>query len=423
MKKSIKLWLLKLIKNKILIIISTMAGVFLLGIGLYLLNQEDINNQETTKNIEVTTNESTDIIEETSTLEETSSFTEDRIVITPVEELDVQTNLTNTQQNAIDPEKNTDVTGAPEIILDIPETVTNVYYGIDVSRYQGTINWPQVKAAGVDFAIIRLGFRGYGTAGTLVLDSQFYNNVNGAIANGIDVGIYFFSQALNETEAAQEASMVIGYLEPYKNNITYPVAFDWEGYNNPSYRVYYQKNNWTSEKLNALSTTFCDLVKSAGYTPMHYGNKDAFNTWGFSNSLLGSKYKIWFSHPTSGGLSTPTDYTGTFQIWQYSFNGIVPGITGNVDLNVALGSLQLNVTNNELNYPLNSAIDFMDGVNAVSTIGTNINSSVVIEIKNALGNIVSQAEAIGKSGSYTIVYSVTDVFGSKKSSSATLNIY
>lgn len=100
---------------------------------------------------------------------------------------------------------------------------------MDVSVHQGTIDWQQVADAGFDFAMIRVGYRGYGTEGNMRGDTQFVNNVQGALDAGLDVGIYYFSQAITVEEARQEAAYVIEQIAPYR--ITYPVAFDWERQN------------------------------------------------------------------------------------------------------------------------------------------------------------------------------------------------
>ncbi len=205
--------------------------------------------------------------------------------------------------------------------------------GIDVSYYQTITDWNKVKASGVEFVIIRVGYRGYGESGTLVLDNQFEKNIQGAKAAGLKVGAYFFSQALNEEEAREEAAFMLKYLSKY--SLDYPVAYDMENFN-PEFRTYKLWGNKTQITKNAVA--FCEVVKEAGYTPMvYYGSGNLVN---FDTDLLSSRYKIWFARYPN---YTPVDeipdkmklnYDGHYDMWQFASDGKVPGITGNVDLNV-----------------------------------------------------------------------------------------
>ena len=205
------------------------------------------------------------------------------------------------------------------------KTVSRV--GIDVSIYQGNVDWKKVKASGVDFVMIRLGFRGYVT-GKLVLDSNFKKNIEGALDAGLDVGVYFFSQAITTKEAVEEAAMCIKYLRPYKNRITYPVAIDTEYVNSASART--NKPNITNKIRTDVCIAFCETVKNEGYKPMVYANKN----WLLQNLQLSrlNNYDIWYARY---GTNTP-DYDYSFTIWQYTGNGRVDGIVGAVDLNVGL---------------------------------------------------------------------------------------
>lgn len=190
--------------------------------------------------------------------------------------------------------------------------------GIDVSSYQGNIDWAQVKNAGVEFVMIRVGFRGYGS-GVLVEDSRFRQYAAGATAAGLKVGVYFFSQAVTPLEAVEEASMVLELIRGY--NIRYPVAFDTE----------YVGNGARADKLSAsqrtqIAVAFCETIRNAGYTPMVYASK----SWLLNNLHLSqlSNYKIWLAHYT-----TQTDYPYRYDIWQYTGSGKIPGISVAVDIN------------------------------------------------------------------------------------------
>ena len=195
--------------------------------------------------------------------------------------------------------------------------------GIDVSRYQGEIDWKQVKDAGVEFAIIRLGYRGYGT-GKIVTDTYFHKNIKGALAQGLDVGVYFFSQAITPEEGAEEARYCLNALKGY--NITYPIIFDWEPYPD-SYDA--RTKDLDDSILTQCAVSFCETVKAAGYQPMVYANLTYFYLH-FDMTKL-ADYPFWLAQYSA----KPTFYYH-FNIWQYSSTLEVPGIEGNVDMNVHL---------------------------------------------------------------------------------------
>ena len=144
------------------------------------------------------------------------------------------------------------------------ENVGQKSMGIDVSHHQGKINWAQVKASGVEFAIIRAGYRGQ-TSGGIYEDAYFKTNMNGAISNGIKVGVYFYSTAINEEEALEEAAWVVKKIAPY--SITYPVVYDFEDFNSK------RCVNVGGAEATRNANTFLNYVKSRGYEPMMYANK------------------------------------------------------------------------------------------------------------------------------------------------------
>ena len=204
--------------------------------------------------------------------------------------------------------------------------------GIDVSFYQNLINWNAVSKTGYsDFAMIRAGFRGYGASGSLNTDTQFINNVKGAKANGIPVGLYFFTQAVNTQEAVQEANYVLGLVnaaKAYGVKVTYPIAIDTETANGGAGRA----DRLDVATRTAVCKAFCDTIKKAGYTPAIYASRDWFYNNLDMNQLRG--YDIWVAHYT-GSVSNKTDYKYNYDMWQYTSSGRVNGITGNVDLNVS----------------------------------------------------------------------------------------
>lgn len=189
--------------------------------------------------------------------------------------------------------------------------------GIDVSVWQGTIEWKTVKAAGIDFAMIRLG-RG-DTGSGIKRDTKFRSNAAGAIAAGLDFGVYFYSYAVTVSQAQAEAEFVIAELKGYNGTLTYPIAFDLE-----------DKTQQALEKtlLTDIAIKFCETIEKAGYMAAIYSSK----SW--LTSLIDMSRLTQFDTWVAQWSSKPT-YTGSFGIWQYSSTGQVEGISGNVDLNIA----------------------------------------------------------------------------------------
>ena len=194
-------------------------------------------------------------------------------------------------------------------------------FGIDVSDHQGEIDWKKVKEAGVEFAMLRLGYRGYGQAGRIVLDERFEENYQNAINNGIEVGVYFFSQSINLDEVREEADIVLRNIEG--KQITYPVVFDLEKIKNDDART----DNLTNEEITNMTLEFCKIIESKGYTPSIYGNSKTLATK--MTLELFNKYNKWYADYLKEPL-----YPYEFNIWQYSETGRIDGIEGNVDLDI-----------------------------------------------------------------------------------------
>lgn len=193
--------------------------------------------------------------------------------------------------------------------------------GIDVSKHQGEIDWAKVAADGVEFAFIRVGNRGYGS-GAIVEDPQFEANVVGAITNGIEVGVYFFSQAITVEEAQEEARFVLEKIAPYK--IICPVVLDVEKVADSEARM----NKISKEERTANTVAFLEAIEDAGYEAMLYHNME-MATMKLDMTQLES-YEKWFAYYNKE-LYYPYDYT----IWQYSDKGRVNGISGDVDMNIS----------------------------------------------------------------------------------------
>lgn len=201
----------------------------------------------------------------------------------------------------------------------------NIYNGIDVSYHQGTIDWNKVKAAGIDYAILRLGYRGYSN-GTLVTDTKFTTYINDAIAVGMPLGVYFWTEAVTVEEAVEEAQYVVDKLAPYKSSITMPVTIDWELNSNSRHAGLSKATN------TAICTAFCDVIASNGYTPMIYANISDLNT-NLDGEALSQKYEIWVARYNNIVNNSTAQFYGKYCMWQYSSTGAVNGINGNVDMN------------------------------------------------------------------------------------------
>lgn len=196
-------------------------------------------------------------------------------------------------------------------------------HGIDVSRHNGPIDWEKVRAAGTDFAFIRIAYRGYGEAGTLKEDELARQNLAGAKAAGLKVGVYIFSQAVNTKEAAAEADFVISLLEDYDISPDLPVIFDPETIRNDVART----DNVTGEQFTKNAAAFCEHLKNAGYEAGIYSNM-IWEDYYFDLSEL-AEYPVWYA---DYGSLPQTPYQFTW--WQYTEKGNVDGVENAVDRNV-----------------------------------------------------------------------------------------
>jgi uncharacterized protein YjdB len=205
--------------------------------------------------------------------------------------------------------------------------------GVDVSAWQDNIDWQKVASSGVKFAMIRCGYRGFAEEGNIVVDARFKENIEGAIKNGLYVGVYFFSTAINENEAIQEAQFVLNLIKDY--NIKYPVAYDFEYFGNLEYYSSssnmikpYRTNGLSNDQLTKNANAFLYYIKSKGYTAAMYGSSNPLTNIYNMNSL--SSYDTWVAHYKTDKPS----YSGSYTMWQCTETGTVPGINTNVDINV-----------------------------------------------------------------------------------------
>lgn len=192
--------------------------------------------------------------------------------------------------------------------------------GIDVSYHQGDIDWEQVKASGIEFVMMRVGYRGYGESGKLVEDTNFQANIRGASDAGLKIGVYFFSQALNLEEVEEEVDFLLERIEGWE--IAMPVVYDWEYVSDEA-----RTANMDARTLTDCSRHFCELVEEAGYQPMIYFNRNQAAHLLHLEEL--TDYPFW--------LAAYTDRMGfayKVDMWQYTDNGRVPGIEGPVDVDV-----------------------------------------------------------------------------------------
>jgi len=197
------------------------------------------------------------------------------------------------------------------------------HVGIDVSFAQKEIDWKAVSDAGVEFAMVRAGYRGYET-GILHKDEFFDRNMSGIMDTGIEAGVYFFSQAVTPEEAAEEAQYVLKLIEKY--NVTYPIAFDWEPITGNAART----DSISGDKLNDIALAFCEEIQKAGYMPVIYASLNLLREqYGMYDAETISGYDLWLAE-----YKDLPEYPYKFRMWQYASDGAVAGINTAIDLNV-----------------------------------------------------------------------------------------
>ena len=205
-------------------------------------------------------------------------------------------------------------------IVDIRDLGGEGQMGIDVSKWNGSIDWDRVRNAGITYAIIRCGYRGSST-GALVEDPYFRENMQGALNAGLKVGVYFFTQATNEVEAVEEASMAIALCRDYR--VTYPVFIDTEGAGGNG-----RADGLDMETRTKVCQAFCQTVEDAGYTGGIYGSRNWFRTRLRMDAL--ADHVIWLAEYREKPV-----YAGNYHFWQYTSSGNVDGIEGRVDLDIS----------------------------------------------------------------------------------------
>lgn len=200
------------------------------------------------------------------------------------------------------------------------DDILSTKVGIDISNFQGTIDWETLGKTKIDFAMLRLGYRGYSQGG-LMLDDSFETNAQAAEEQGIPIGIYFFSQAVSYEEGVEEAEFVLANLEGI--NITYPIVIDTEKMEVEEARA----NDISNEKRTDAIVGFCETIKAAGYTPMIYANRNWY-AQNLDMDRLG-EYQLWLAQ-----YANVPDFPYKFTGWQYTSEGSVPGVPGDVDIDL-----------------------------------------------------------------------------------------
>ena len=302
----------------IVIILAMLCSIGVIGGALFFLfKDDDKKSSETSKEVieiidsEENSNEDSVEGQEESELQEKEDPQSEENIVT--EETGAETEIT-------------------EILISENTSETEeITIGIDVSKFQGTIDWAKVAETGIDFAMVRVGYRTQST-GEITEDTNARYNMQEATANGIRIGAYFFSTAISGAEAVEEAKWVADYISQYQ--ITYPVAYNCEGFDNPDNRQYEMS---VTERTDA-AIAFLHEIYNQGYTPMFYASKSEMEQelqW--ETSRIENRFKIWVSqYPQVPYPETSvSSYSRKHDMWQYTNNGTVAGIDKPVDVNVA----------------------------------------------------------------------------------------
>ncbi len=288
--------------------------------------------------------------------------------------------------------------------------------GVDVSKWQGKIDWKRVKAAGIDFAVIRIGFRGEN--GNIYPDANAHFNIQQAEKAGLLIGVYFFSTAINTAEAEAEAVWTADQIKSY--SISYPVVFDCEGYMNADSRMY----GISAEERTANALAFLNKINSFGYEGMLYGAKgELSNPYYWDISKIEGSYKVWvaqYSDIPYPQKENP-DYSAKYHMWQYTNKGRVDGITGNCDMVVSYFTTEKASPKEASKKPPEAVIpkteeellytDIADRVTPKDTLnlraGASTNFDIVATVKN--GEFIDRI-GIGKNGWSKLSYNGQTVY-------------
>lgn len=321
-------------------------------------------------------------MEEASANENEEIVKQDDAESDPEEEPSVQ-DAEDPQTETMGTEEGTEVDVSKLLSSEAAAETDRLSFGIDVARYQGTIDWAQVAASGVDFAMVRTGYRMDGTR-EIVADSNARYNMQEAQKNGIKLGVYFFSTAVSEAEAVEEANWVADYIAQYR--ITYPVAYDCEGFEREDSAQY----GLSKESRTDIAIAFLNRIYERGYTPMFYASMGELSgeaKW--VTSRIENTYKIWVSqYPAAPYPQTEkSSYQGVHAMWQYTNRGTVAGIGRPVDVNIAYFGYEGTAEAQNGEAPEEAQAD----VEALMRF-TEVNEEVTAKENTNLRNIPSQGE-------------------------------
>ena len=287
------------------------------------------------------------------------------------------------QGSAMSTEQGTEVDVTTLLSSGSVAETNQVTIGIDVARYQGTIDWAQAAASGIDFAMVRVGYRADGTR-EICADTNAKYNMQEAQKNGIKLGAYFFSTAVTVEEAVEEANWVADYIAGYQ--ITYPVAYDCEGFERPDSAQY----GLTNAQRTDIAIAFLQEIYNRGYTPMFYASMgELFGSTKWDTERIEGSYRIWVSqYPSAPYPETEkSSYGGVHAMWQYTNRGTVAGISRPVDVNVAYFGYEGTAEAHSLEAPEEAHAD----VEALMNF-TEVNETVTAKDSTNLRNIPSQGE-------------------------------
>lgn len=318
----------------VLLVVTVVAVIFLAGrkkdepeeVSAVPYGDESVEQES--EDMALTESVAPETEEENDTLSGESTETETE---NEPEEADTEEAADDPQSDTMSTDQGTEVNVTELLSSGSVAETDQVTIGIDVARYQGTIDWAQVAASGIDFAMVRVGYRA-DKSREICADSNAKYNMQEAQKNGIKVGAYFFSTAVSAEEAKEEANWVADYVSQYQ--ITYPVAYDCEGFDKPESAQY----NLTNAQRTDIAIAFLQEIYSRGYTPMFYssmGELSGSAKW--DTERIEGTYRIWVSqYPSAPYPQTArSSYTGAHAMWQYTNRGTVAGISRPVDVNVA----------------------------------------------------------------------------------------
>lgn len=317
-----------------LLVVTVLAVIFLTGRKkdepeeVSALPYGDESVEQESEDTALTESVAPETEEENDTLSRESTETE---MDNGPEEADTEEVADDPQSDTMSTDQGTEVNVTELLSSGSVAETDQVTIGIDVARYQGTIDWAQVAASGIDFAMVRVGYRA-DKSREICADTNAKYNMQEAQKNGIKVGAYFFSTAVSAEEAKAEADWVADYISQYQ--ITYPVAYDCEGFDKPESAQY----NLTNAQRTDIAIAFLQEIYNRGYTPMFYssmGELSGSAKW--DTGRIEGTYRIWVSqYPSAPYPQTArSSYTGAHAMWQYTNRGTVAGISRPVDVNVA----------------------------------------------------------------------------------------